>query len=142
MDALAAGGHATVYLGHDGLRDGDAVLAYAVPAPASAEERTSTLSVTDIESSGAMVRAMALPIRDYVESANPAEGLAAGHRARVLRDRTVIADGLRIGSVVAQGLLEASLRSDSNRKIRVSVNFPDLREGDWIEPYRVVPMPG
>lgn len=141
LDELAAGGHGTLYLGHPDLRDGDTVLAYAVPAPESTEERTPTLSVTALESTGSVIRCMVLPTRSYVLTADPVEGLAVGHRARVLRDGIVIADGLTIRSVVAQGLLEQSLRSDSNTKIRVAVDFPDLRVRDWIEPYRVVPTP-
>ncbi|SNT32193.1 hypothetical protein SAMN05443665_1023105 [Actinomadura meyerae] len=141
LDELAAGGPGTLYLGHPDLCDGDTVVAYAVPAPETTEERTSTLSVTGIEATGSVTRAVVLPIREYVQSANPAEGLAAGHRARVLRGRTVIADGASIRSVVAQGLLERSLRPGPNSKMRVAVDFPDLREGDWIEPYRTVPMP-
>ncbi|QKW34606.1 hypothetical protein HUT06_11670 [Actinomadura sp. NAK00032] len=141
LNELAAGGQGALYLGHPDLRAGDTVLAYAVPAPESTEERTSTLSVTDIEATGSVTRTIVLPIRDYVLSANPAEGLAAGHRARILRDKTVIADGATIRSVVTQGLLEQSLRSGPNSKMRVAIDFPDLREGDWIEPYRTVPMP-
>ncbi|WP_433467812.1 hypothetical protein [Spirillospora sp. CA-128828] len=136
---LAAGGRGSLYLGHPDLRPGDTVLAYGVPAPERTEARTPTLSVTDIESAGEVARAVVLPIRSYVLSPDPVEGLAAGHRARVLRDKTVIADGLTIGGVSAMGLLEQSIRVNADNKLRVGIDFPDLRKGDWIEPYRVLP---
>jgi hypothetical protein len=139
---LAAGGRGSVYLGHPDLRSGDTVLAYDVPAPVWTEQRTPTLSVTDIESADAVARAVVLPIRSYVLSPDPVEGLAAGHRARVLRDGTVIADGLTIGGVSAMGLLEQSLRTNADTKMRVAIDFPDLRKGDWIEPYQVLPAQG
>ncbi|WP_433477689.1 hypothetical protein ACQPZP_11910 [Spirillospora sp. CA-142024] len=140
---LAAGGRGSLYLGHPDLRPGDTVLAYGVPAPEWTEARTPTLSVTDIASAGATTRAAVLPIRSYgTPSKDGTEGLAAGHRARVLRDKTVLADGLTIGGVSTQGLFEQAIRADSDYKMNVAIDFPDLREGDWIEPYRVLPARG
>ncbi|MEO3823171.1 hypothetical protein [Actinomadura sp. B10D3] len=78
----------------------------------------------------------------------PAKGKepAVGFRARVLRNRVVIADGLTIGYYPDMNTLPRDQRfhvriSGTSEKLTVfniGLHFPDLRLRDEIEPYQVV----
>ncbi|WP_149263859.1 hypothetical protein [Actinomadura sp. K4S16] len=139
-DDLLQGSTGTLYLGHPDVRPGDVVQAYDVPPPQRTEERKQILTVLLAGSNAMVATARVQPVPS---SPHGGQELAVGHRARVLRDRVVVADGLTIGDVREPGLLQ-TVAVDYGSKARagwldVGVDFPGLRNGDEIEPYEVVP---
>jgi hypothetical protein len=142
VDELPADGGA-LYLGFPDLRPGDAVEAYDVPDPVWTEARTPLLSVHQMRSDGVVAHAMVTLLRKYQRSGTGKDGLEVGHRARVLRDRTVIADGLTIGYLPREKAFDNMLRTGPGNapstSFELGIDFPDLRDRDWIEPYQVVP---
>ncbi|SNR38642.1 hypothetical protein [Actinomadura mexicana] len=143
-----AGDGASLYLGHPGLRAGDTVMVFDVPRPVWTEHRASLLTVrTVMRSTSEVAYAEA-----YADPHSPGKGLrpAVGHRARVLRDRVVVADGLTIGHCperrAADQVMRFIARSGGTRTgltvFDIGLAFPDLRARDQIEVYQVVPADG
>ncbi|WP_433325421.1 hypothetical protein [Spirillospora sp. CA-294931] len=129
IDELPADGGASVHLGYQGLRAGDTLVAYSVPSPQWTEVRSERLGVLKAGSDGVMARAGVVRLRSAAGEAQ----LEAGHRARVLRGDTVIADGLTIGH------RHHLMVTQDRTSMEVSIDFPYLRPDDVIEPYQVIP---
>jgi hypothetical protein len=142
----SAGGGASLYLGFHGLRPGDTVVAFDVPPPAWTEARAGLLDVREVmRSDSAVAQAVATPVLMA-----PGEGRepVVGFRARVLRDRVVIADGLTIGYFPDMKAVPPASRrfvqtagksSVAVAAFHIGLDFPDLRLRDEIEAYEVVP---
>ncbi|WP_157419769.1 hypothetical protein [Actinomadura kijaniata] len=135
----SAGDRVLLGLGHPGLLPGDMVVAFDVPPPTWTEARTHRLEVQVAHSADDLAMGEVVPSRK-----SPAGGriLAAGHRARLLRDGTVIADGLTIAHLRRAGTLAAAAfewTQQTRGWTEVWLDFPDLRKGDQIEPYQVLP---
>jgi hypothetical protein len=140
LDELPQGSTGTLFLGHFDVRPGDIVHAYDVPPPQQTEGRKRLLTVMSVKSNATLAVARVQPAQF---SPHGGEGLAVGHRARVLRDQVVVADGLTIGFVQEPGMLQ-EVAVDYGTKARtgwldVGVDFPSLQNGDEIEPYEVLP---
>ncbi|HEU5032645.1 MAG TPA: hypothetical protein VFV01_47535 [Spirillospora sp.] len=140
LDELPQGSEGILYLGHPDVRPGDIVQAYDVPPPQQTEGRKQLLTVMSAGSNATVAVARVQPVQF---SPHGGEELAVGHRARVLRDEVVVADGLTVGMVEKPGLLK-EVGVDYGTKARVGwldvgVDFPGLQAGDEIEPYEVLP---
>ncbi|GAA2124911.1 hypothetical protein [Actinomadura napierensis] len=140
LDELSHGCAGTLFLGHPDIRPGDIVHAYDVPPPQQTEGRKRLLTVMSAGSNAVVAVARVQPAQF---SPHGGEQLAVGHRARVLRDEVVVADGLTIGFVQEPGLLR-EVAVDYGTKARVGwldvgLDFPSLQHGDEIEPYEVLP---
>lgn len=133
---LGGRGRASLRLGYTGVRAGDVVVAFDVPLPAQTEARTHLLQVHQARANATETRADVVPL---TKSLSAGQSLVAGRRARVLREGTVIADGLTIGAPEQTALGKAFRWSATSGGFRIVLNFPGLRRGDKIEPYHVIP---
>jgi hypothetical protein len=140
LDELTQPSTGTLYLGHPDVRPGDVVQAYDVPPPQQTEGRKRLLTVLSAGSNATVAVARVQPVQF---SPHGGEELAVGHRARVLRDEVVVADGLTVGMVEEPGMLkEVGVSYGLDTRVGwldVGVDFPGLQSGDEIEPYEVLP---
>ncbi|MDL4814091.1 hypothetical protein [Actinomadura opuntiae] len=139
LDELPRGSAGTLVLGHFDVRPGDIVQAYDVLPARQTEGRKRLLTVMSAGSNAMVAVARVQPVQF---SPHGGEELAVGHRARVLRDQVVVADGLTIGFVHEPGMLR-EVAVDYGTKARVGwldvgLDFPSLQHGDEIEPYEVL----
>ncbi|TDD66944.1 hypothetical protein E1293_38615 [Actinomadura darangshiensis] len=136
----------SLYLGFSDLRPGDAVVAYDVPAPVWTEARSAELFVHQMRSDGVVAHAMVDPGERYRKKRMSKDGLAVGHRARIVRERTVIADGVTIGYLPDEGTFGGFLRTGPGGGVtgsfELGLDFPDLRTADRIEPYQILDLRG